>query len=221
MTFYEQLLQATEQERNVLLSLPLITRGATGTLSLDTYVAFLTQAYHHVKHTVPLLMTTGGRLGEHYEWLRVAIAEYIDEEIGHQEWILNDIDACGLDKEQVRGGKPSLATELMVSYAYDMVNRVNPIGFFGMVLVLEGTSTAVASQAAKAISKSLSLPANCFSYLSSHGALDVEHTKFYEDIVNKIDDVQDQQQLIHAAKAFYKLYADIFRDLDTQYSEKA
>jgi pyrroloquinoline quinone (PQQ) biosynthesis protein C len=221
MTFYEQLLQATEQERNVLLSLPLITRGATGALSLDTYVAFLTQAYHHVKHTVPLLMTTGGRLGEHYEWLRVAIAEYIDEEIGHQEWILNDIDACGLDKEQVRGGKPSLATELMVSYAYDMVNRVNPIGFFGMVLVLEGTSTAVASQAAKAISKSLSLPANCFSYLSSHGALDVEHTKFYEDIVNKIDDVQDQQQLIHVAKAFYKLYADIFRDLDTQYSEKA
>lgn len=221
MTFYQQLLQATEQERNVLLSLPLITRGATGALSLDTYVSFLRQAYHHVKHTVPLLMTTGGRLGEHYEWLRVAIAEYIDEEIGHQEWILNDIDACGLDKEQVRGGKPSLATELMVSYAYDMVNRVNPIGFFGMVLVLEGTSTAVASQAAKAISKSLSLPANCFSYLSSHGALDVEHTKFYEDIVNKIDDVQDQQQLIHAAKAFYKLYADIFRDLDTQYSEKA
>jgi pyrroloquinoline quinone (PQQ) biosynthesis protein C len=221
MTFYEQLLQATEQERNVLLSLPLITRGATGALSLDTYVAFLTQAYHHVKHTVPLLMTTGGRLGEHYEWLRVAIAEYIDEEIGHQEWILNDIDACGFDKEQVRGGKPSLAAELMVSYAYDMVNRVNPIGFFGMVLVLEGTSTAVASQAAKAISKSLNLPANCFSYLSSHGALDVEHTKFYEDIVNKIDDASEQQQLIHAAKVFYKLYADIFRDLDTQYSEKA
>jgi pyrroloquinoline quinone (PQQ) biosynthesis protein C len=221
MTFYEQLLQATEQERNVLLSLPLITRGATGALSLDTYVAFLTQAYHHVKHTVPLLMATGGRLGEHYEWLRVAIAEYIDEEIGHQVWILNDIDACGFNKEQVRGGRPSIATELMVSYAYDMIHRVNPIGFFGMVLVLEGTSTAVASQAATAISKSLNLPASCFSYLSSHGALDVEHTKFYEDIVNKIDDAQDQQQLIHAAKVFYKLYADIFRDLDAQYSEKA
>lgn len=221
MTFYQQLLQATEQERNVLLSLPLITRGGAGELSLDTYLAFLTQAYHHVKHTVPLLMATGSRLGEHYEWLRVAIAEYIDEEIGHQEWILNDIDACGFNKEQVRGGRPSIATELMVSYAYDMIHRVNPIGFFGMVLVLEGTSTAVASQAATAISKSLNLPASCFSYLSSHGALDVEHTKFYEDIVNKIDNVQDQQQLIHAAKVFYKLYADIFRDLDAQYSEKA
>lgn len=220
MTFYAQLLRVTEQERNVLLSLPLITRGAAGELSLETYVAFLTQAYHHVKHTVPLLMSTGGRLDERYEWLRVAIAEYIDEEMGHQEWILNDIEACGFDKEQVRHGKPSLATELMVSYAYDMVHRVNPIGFFGMVLVLEGTSTAVASQAATAISNSLNLPANCFSYLSSHGALDVKHTKFYEDIVNKIDDVQEQQQLIHAAKVFYKLYADIFRGIGERYSGK-
>jgi pyrroloquinoline quinone (PQQ) biosynthesis protein C len=221
MTFYEQLLQATEQERDALLSLPLITHGAVGALSLETYVAFLTQAYHHVKHTVPLLMATGGRLDERYEWLRVAITEYIQEELGHQEWVLNDIQACGFDKEQVRHGKPSIATEMMVSYAYDMVHRVNPIGFFGMVLVLEGTSTAVASQAAKAISKHLNLPASCFSYLSSHGALDVEHTKFYEDIVNKIDDAQEQQQLIHAARVFYKLYADIFRDLGEQYIGEA
>ncbi len=217
MTFYDQLLKVTEPDRNALLTLPVITRGATGQLSLDTYVAFLSQAYHHVKHTVPLLMATGARLHEQYEWLRVAIGEYIEEEMGHQEWILNDIKACNFDSEKVRNGKPSAATELMVAYAYDMVNRVNPIGFFGMVLVLEGTSTAVASQAAKSISKSLNLAPDCFSYLASHGALDVEHTQFYEDIVNKISDEKDQQLLIHSAKVFYKLYADIFRDIDQQF----
>jgi len=214
MTFYENLLKATEQDRTALLTLPVITSGATGQLTLETYVTFLNQAYHHVKHTVPLLMATGARLQERYEWLRVAIGEYIEEEMGHQEWILNDIKACGFDSERVRHGKPSIATELMVAYAYDMVNRVNPIGFFGMVLVLEGTSTAVASQAAKSISKSLNLAPDCFSYLASHGALDIGHTKFYEDIVNKITDDKDQEILIHSARAFYKLYADIFRDID-------
>ena len=214
MTFYENLLKATEQDRTALLTLPVITSGATGQLTLETYVTFLNQAYHHVKHTVPLLMATGARLQERYEWLRVAIGEYIEEEMGHQEWILNDIKACGFDSERVRHGKPSIATELMVAYAYDMVNRVNPIGFFGMVLVLEGTSTAVASQAAKSISKSLNLAPDCFSYLASHGALDIGHTKFYEDIVNKITDEKDQEVLIHSARAFYKLYADIFRDID-------
>jgi pyrroloquinoline quinone (PQQ) biosynthesis protein C len=216
MTFYNELLAATEAERKQLLSLPLITKGATGKLSLQTYVAFLNQAYHHVKHTVPLLMACGGRLSEQYEWLRTAIGEYIEEEMGHQEWVLDDIAACGFDKEVVRQATPSLATELMVAYAYDMIQRVNPIGFFGMVLVLEGTSTVVASQAAKSLSQSLNLPPACFSYLSSHGALDVGHTKFYEEIVNKITDKNDKQLLIHAAKNFYKLYGDIFREIESR-----
>ena len=215
MRFYEKLLASTETERNTLLSLPLITQGGAGNISLQTYVAFLTQAYHHVKHTVPLLMACGGRLSEEYEWLRNAIGEYIEEEMGHQEWVLDDIAACGFDKEAVRNAMPSAQTELMVAYAYDMIHRVNPIGFFGMVLVLEGTSTAVASQAAKSIGASLNLPANCFSYLSSHGALDVGHTAFYEEIVNKISDTKDQDLLIHSAKNFYKLYGDIFREIET------
>ena len=216
MTFYQELLAATETERKELLSLPLITQGAMGKLSLQTYVAFLNQAYHHVKHTVPLLMACGGRLSEQYEWLRTAIGEYIEEEMGHQEWVLDDIAACGFDKEIVRKASPSLATELMEAYAYDMIQRVNPIGFFGMVLVLEGTSTVVASQAAKSLSHSLNLPPACFSYLTSHGALDVGHTQFYEEIVNKIIDKNDQQLLIHSAKHFYKLYGDIFREIETR-----
>ena len=97
MAFYEDLLKATETERSTLLSLPLITQGASGNISLQAYVAFLTQAYHHVKHTVPLLMACGGRLSEQYEWLRVSIGEYIEEEMGHQEWVLNDIAACDIE----------------------------------------------------------------------------------------------------------------------------
>ena len=65
MTFYQKLLSATEKERNQLLSLPLIIQGAKGQISLPTYVGFLTQAYHHVKHTTPLLMACGARLPSH------------------------------------------------------------------------------------------------------------------------------------------------------------
>ncbi len=216
MAFYDDLLKATEAERKQLLNVALITQGATGSISLQTYVAFLSQAYHHVKHTVPLMMACGGRLNEHHEWLRTSIGHYIQDEMGHQEWILDDIAACGFDKETVRHAPPSLATELMVAYAYDMINRTNPIGFFGMVLVLEGTSTAVASQAAKSLAQSLKLPPACFVYLTSHGALDVGHTEFYEGIVNKITDKNDQACLIHTAKSFYQLYGNIFRDIEAR-----
>ena len=221
MAFYDELLKATEAERKELLNLPLITQGAAGKISLATYVAFLTQAYHHVKHTTPLLMTCGGCLPARYEWLRTAIGEYIEEEMGHQEWVLDDIAVCGGDKEAVRLGKSSAtqasqATELMVAYAYDMIHRVNPIGFFGMVLVLEGTSTAVATQAGEKLMQSLNLPKKAFSYLLSHGSLDISHVSFYESLVNQITDAGDQATLIHSAKNFYKLYGDIFRDIEAR-----
>jgi len=221
MAFYNQLLAATEQERQTLMSLPLIQRGGAGDISLQTYIAFLTQAYHHVKHTTPLLMACGGRLGGHYEWLRTAIGEYIEEEMGHQEWVLNDIEVCGADKEAVRNSSyadtaPSQATELMVAYAYDMIYRVNPVGFFGMVLVLEGTSTAVATQAGEKLMQSLNLPKKAFSYLMSHGSLDISHVSFYESLMNQITDEKDQAIVIHAAKMFYKLYGDVFRDVSAR-----
>jgi len=221
MTFYQKLLSVTEKERNHLLSLPLITQGATGKISLATYIGFLTQAYHHVKHTTPLLMACGGRLPSRYEWLRTAIGEYIEEEMGHQEWVLNDIAECGADKEAVRHSKTaetsaSTATEVMVAYAYDMIYRVNPVGFFGMVLVLEGTSTAVATEAGETLMNTLNLPKKAFSYLLSHGSLDISHVSFYESLVNQITDPEDQAMLIHSAKVFYKLYGDIFKEIESR-----
>ena len=192
----------------------MISRCFHGEITLDDYVAFLKEAYHHVKHTTPLLMSVGALLPEAKEWLREAVAEYIEEELGHQEWVLNDIAACGYDKEQARSTKPAFATELMVSYAYDSVHRVNPICFFGMVLVLEGTSIALAEQAASKIATTLQLPRKAFTYLNSHGALDQDHIKFFESLMNKITDPAEQAQIIHSARRFFHLYGDVFRSLE-------
>ena len=217
MKLYERLQTETRTEREYLLSAPIIQRCFRAEFDLNDYVAFLQQAYHHVKHTVPLLMAVGSRLPETKEWLREAIGEYIEEEMGHQEWILNDIAACGFDKQQARQGKPSAATELMVAYAYDSVQRVNPLAFFGMVFVLEGTSIALADNAASQIQGKLDLPAKAFSYLRSHGALDQEHIVFFENLMNQIDDAGEQEVILHAARMFFRLYGNIFHELDASH----
>lgn len=216
MPFYEQLMAATATERESLLGIPILHRALRGDISKQQYLAFLEQAYHHVKHTVPLLMACGYRLPERLSWLREAVGEYIEEEMGHEEWILDDIATCGGNREAARIATPLPATELMVAYAYDVIARRNPIGFFGMVLVLEGTSAAIASNAAAAIKDSLNLPGNAFRYLNSHGALDQEHIKFFENLMNRITDPDDQQMVIHCARMFYRLYGDIFRAIPGQ-----
>ena len=145
--------------------------------------------------------------------MREAVAEYIEEELGHQEWILNDIEACGFDKEKARQSQPNLSTELMVAYAYDTIDRVNPLGFFGMVQVLEGTSINLADMAADRIQEKLKLPEKAFSYLRSHGKLDLEHIKFFEGLMNQISEPAEQAQIVHPANYFYRLYAGVFREL--------
>lgn len=213
MTFFNTLQDRTAAERDHLLSAPVLQLAVDGKLSRETYIAFLTQAYHHVKHTVPLLMACGARLPERHEWLRSAIAEYIEEELGHQEWILNDLAACGADPEAVRHGQPALATELMVAYVYDRIARHNPVSFFGMVNVLEGTSIALATRAASAIRGSLGLPPAAFSYLNSHGSLDLEHMRFFENLMNRLDADEDREAVVHTARVVYRLYGDMFRSL--------
>ena len=212
MPFYEELAAATSAERAYLLSSPIIVNCLRGDVSRESYLAFLGQAFQHVRHTTPLLMSLGGRLPERLAWLRRPVAEYIDEEIGHEEWILNDIAAAGGDAEAVRKSRPGLPAEVMVAYAYDLVNRGNPAAFFGMVFVLEGTSVAMALNAAERIQRALGLPDAAFSYLRSHGTLDQEHTRHLAELVEKMAP-EDQADVVHAAKVFFRLYAEIFRAL--------
>lgn len=215
-TVFDRLKNQTISDREALFSVSLIQNALKGAISREQYIAFLGQAYHHVKHTVPLLMACGSRLGRQYHWLQAAIAEYIEEEIGHEQWILADLRACGADAEAVEATVPLHETEMMVAYAYHLIDRVDPIGFLGMVNVLEGTSVAIATHAAQAIQRSLDLPEKAFSYLNSHGSLDLEHVQFFEHLVNRISDPEGERQVISSAKRFYRLYGDIFRALPQQ-----
>jgi pyrroloquinoline quinone (PQQ) biosynthesis protein C len=213
MSFSAELRAATAAERDRLLCAPIITDCLAGRVSRASYQAFLTEAYHHVKHTVPLLMACGARLPERLEWLRHGVAEYIDEEHGHEQWILSDLAEAGFDAAGAREAAPSAETELMVSYAYDTVQRRNPVGFFGMVLVLEGTSAAIATRAAEVIGARLELPRRALTYLLSHGSLDQQHVGHFDGLVDRLDEGADRAAVLHAARMFYRLYGDVFRAL--------
>lgn len=216
-TPFQDLEHATRTERHALFEIPFVRRALSGDLSLASYRAFLGNAYHHVKHTVPLLMATGAALAPRQRWLLEPLCLYVEEERGHEEWILSDIAACGGDPEAVRHEVPRFAVELLVAYAYDVVQRGNPLGFLGMVHVLEGTSVRAASGAAAALQQTLGLPREAFTYLTTHGELDREHVGFFETLVDRVDDADDRRWIVHCARNFFRLYGDVLRSvaLDT------
>ena len=221
MSFHDQLLEQTGPARAELLHVPIIEGCLRGEVSHQAYLAFLYEAYHHVRHTVPLLKACKAALPPRLAWLKNALDEYIEEEEGHDLWILSDIDASGGKSADVRDGPPGHATEVMVAFPYDTIARRNPLGFFGMVHVLEGTSVSLALLAADRIQEQLDLPDSALTYLRSHGTLDKEHTTHFARLMDRITDPADQQDIVHAARAFYRLYGDVFRGLPLPGDAKA
>jgi pyrroloquinoline quinone (PQQ) biosynthesis protein C len=213
MSFFERLERETATERMALYSVPQLVDGVQGKITRETYLAYLAEAYHHVSQTVPLLTAARDGMDAGHAAYRAALEDYIAEETGHERWILNDITHAGGDAEAVRRGPPRAATELMVAYAHDYVRRVNPMGMFGMVYVLEGTSIALATHGAGAVSSALGLGPECFSYLTSHGALDQEHMVFFAGLMNTVEDPDDQGAILHVAKRIFGLFADMFRSI--------
>jgi long-chain acyl-CoA synthetase len=208
---YDRLKFDTRSAQQYLFSAPILEDVALGRFDVDTYVRFLTNAYHHVRHTVPLLMACGARLPDRLGWMRGRLKEYINEEYGHENWILDDLDACGVDASAIASSTPDFSVELLVSYVYDYINRCNPVGMLGMVHVLEGTSTRLATEIARLVQAKLNLPDQAFRYLRSHGELDREHVAFFETLVNELTEPQDVAAMIHVADRVYHLYGDVIR----------
>lgn len=208
MTNYETLLNATEGSRAALMSQPIIGDVAQGQITADTYHRFLHNAYHHVRHTVPLMLLAGARLTPQQAWLQPLIKEYVEEETGHERWVLNDLRAAAGDDESCASGAPYLEVDIMVRYVRDYIERDSAIGFFGMVLVLEGTSTSLASAVADQVQETLGFPNTAFSYLRSHGALDEDHVVFFEKLVNKLSE-EELEHVTHVAHRVYQMYGAV------------
>jgi acyl-CoA synthetase (AMP-forming)/AMP-acid ligase II/pyrroloquinoline quinone (PQQ) biosynthesis protein C len=207
--FFERLCAETAPARAGLLSVPQLRAGLAGRISRATYLAYLAEAYHHVRHTVPLMRLARSGLSAKPA-LVAALDDYIEEEDGHEQWILNDIRAAGGNADAVVAQGPSPATARMVDHAYTVLRSGNPTAFFGMVFVLEGTSIALASHGAEAVRSSLGLPPSAFTYLTSHGALDQDHMRFFEELVNRLDDRDDQDAIIAMANDMFGLFGGLF-----------
>ncbi len=213
MSVYERLVYETGAARIRFMAVPILQRALQGNIGRDDYLAFLGQAYHHVSHTVPLLANCRERLPARLGWLQTAMDEYIEEEAGHELWILDDIRAAGGDADAARDSAPLPTTELMVAYAYDLVNRRNPVGFLGMVFVLESTSVQLASRAASVIRDSLRSSRAGISLFDLPWQRRPGTYRVLSETGQSTRPTEDQDAVVHSASMFYRLYGDIFASL--------
>lgn len=209
----DRLLAETEAARAEFLALPILARALRGQVPRALYLEFLRQAYHHVRHTCPLLSLAAARTRDGV--YRAGLYDYIAEERGHDAWILEDIAAMGGDAEAAKRTPPRPPCRAMVGYAYYAIEWISPYSLLGMIHVLEGMSVALAERAARALQASFAAgDGRGFLYLRSHGALDAGHTAFFADLVNRLEQPTAIDIIIDCARMSYWLYGNLYRDLE-------
>jgi pyrroloquinoline quinone (PQQ) biosynthesis protein C len=202
----------TSKDRDAFLAIPIVQHAIRNGASRSLYVDFLTEAYHHVKHTFRQMALAASRTSD--ERYQDALVEYMEEERGHEKWILDDIRAVGGNPDAVRTGTPGVPCQIMVGYAYYAIEHISPYAILGSTHVLEGMSVLLADKLADAMKKSRGLESDAgFTYLRTHGSLDTDHVAFFRSLVDGFDSPDAQRIIIDNARIFYRLYGAIFQDL--------
>ncbi len=66
------------------------------------------------------------------------LQEHIPEEQGHDEWLLEDIESLGVDREAVLALPPSGTVAALVGAQYFWILHYHPVALLGYVALLEG-----------------------------------------------------------------------------------
>ncbi|MCB2065550.1 MAG: iron-containing redox enzyme family protein, partial [Erythrobacter sp.] len=75
---------------------------------------------------------------------------------------------------------------------------------------LESVSVALASKGAGAVAERLGLPPQAFTYLTSHGALDQSHMRFFAQLVNALEREEDRAAITRMARDMFALFGGMF-----------
>src|SRR3989337_810624 len=155
MSFFITLVESSDASGRALEAEPRVHAMVHHGLTLDEYRAFLHDLYHIVWHFCPVMAAAAARCGDEFRDVRYALYERIEEEKGHETWVLEDIEAMGGDVSAAGRVLPSIPVQAMIAFNYYAAERVHPCSVLGMLYMLEVISSVYGGRVSDAIARAL------------------------------------------------------------------
>lgn len=214
MSFFITLIEMTDAARRGLEEIPKMHEMIHHGLTLAEYRAFLNDIYHVVWHFCPVMAAAAARMDDRFKNVRYELYERIEEEKGHEDWVLEDIEAMGGDLAQARHGQPSAPVQAMIAYNYHAAERIHPCSVIGMLYMLEVVSSVYAGRVSDSIAKAIGrdVEAGGFKFLSSHSTMDVDHLAKLNLLVKTVTDAPAQESIIHSTRVNFFQFGLMFRE---------
>jgi Iron-containing redox enzyme len=128
----------------------------------------------------------------------VSFAAYLDqhirEEMGHDEWLLEDLEDLGVQKTQVFSNLPSPTAAFLVGAQYYWIEHCDPIALLGYIAIMEGYPISLAT--VERLSNQTKLPSSAFRTLRIHASLDQLHRDEFDSFLDTLHLTSPQFTLI-------------------------
>ena len=212
MSFFIKLVELTDAERRELENAPKIHSMIHQGLTRDEYCRLLHNLYHIVWHFCPVMAAAAARCSDRFREVRFDLYDRIEEEKGHDSWVLEDIEAIGGDVASARAHPPSAPVQAMIAFNYFGAERVHPCSVLGMLYMLEVVSSVYGGRVSDSIARTLgrNVDAGGFRFLSSHATMDVDHMAKLNKLVKRIDDPDAQESIVNSTRVNFYQFGRMF-----------
>ena len=154
----------------------------------ELYPEYLFTSHCVIRASVPLMETGRKRAAElaSVDPVAAALAPYLEhhipEELDHDEWLLDDLEVLGRDRDTVLARPPSTTVAGLVGAQYYWMLHYHPVALLGYIAVLEGYPPSIKMIDGLAASTGYSREA--FRTMIGHAELDPGHSEELDELLD-------------------------------------
>jgi pyrroloquinoline quinone (PQQ) biosynthesis protein C len=211
LPFFADLITRTDEARREFETNPVVLDAVANGMSIERYRKLLHELYHVVWHFNPVCAAAASRVPDTERQVRYFLYEHMHEESGHEEWVMNDLEAVGVSPAATRAQQPSVHTLALTGFNYWAADRRHPCSVLGMMYALEVIASVYGGTFSAAIRESLLLEGDRgVSFISSHATMDAEHMIELRKVLNTITDEAAREAVVESTLVNFHHFTRMF-----------
>jgi pyrroloquinoline quinone (PQQ) biosynthesis protein C len=189
LPFFADLVIRTDEARRAFETNPVVLDAVANGMPIERYRKLLLELYHVVWHFNPVCAAAASRIEDSHRQIRYHLYEHMHEESGHEEWVMNDLEAVGVQRSDTLAHAASPFTLALNGYNYWAADRRHPCSVLGMLYALEVIASVYGGPFASAIKESLLLEGEQgISFIGSHATMDAQHMAELRKVLDTVRD---------------------------------
>jgi hypothetical protein len=184
----------------------------------ELWPSYLASTHTVIRTTETLMATAVDRARQLADTDPVAAgaAEYferhIEEERGHDEWVLDDLELMGVDRQDVLRRIPSPTAARLVGAQYYWILHYHPVALFGYFAVKEGFPPQPAL--IEGLIERTGYPRKAFHSFAAHGELDPGHIEELHEALDSLPLTREHETVVGlSAIATSELMAELVAEV--------